>query len=155
MTDKKNPDYSATAVDLKNDVRVARLLESLLEAQENLTDLEGQANRCVPEGLFTGISEKRKLIGELKNGLRLAIEEWGSYQDIEAGHYAVKQTKVSQVLHVDPFKEHYAQYVPAVIIETVSEAALAGLIKGKLIEEVDLRMFKVITEDVTYAFIIK
>lgn len=89
----------------------------------------------------------------------LAIEAdklmFGSEVFTKNGIYAIKQVKMSKVYHVEPFKIFYALHAPAVIVEAVNTKVLDGLIKGGVIPEADLLMHKVITEDVTYSFIIK
>ena len=150
-----NQDYTNSAIDLCNPQEVKELLDQYHEEIDKQGALQAQADAMIPQELRDSIAEKQELVSELNQQICDAIEKYGSFQDVEAGHYAVKQKKVSQVFHVGPFKEHYAEFVPAVIVETVDKKKVTALIKGGLIEEADLKGYKVITEDVTYAFIVR
>jgi len=155
MVEKKNPDYTESAINLNNPPEVKELLEELLAVQTYLAELRDRADACVPKEIKDETEEATLTISKVRADLIEAIEEHGSYQDVEAGRYAVQQLKKSSVYHVEPFKEHYEKYAGAVIEETINKKAIEGLIKGKLIEKGDLEVFKVLTYDETRAFIIK
>lgn len=147
----KPKDYSESAVNLCNPIEVKALLDTLHDAQLKLEELEGQRQA----ELEMEIGKVNKSIADLQANIREAIEKHGSYQDTEAEVYGVKYSRKSKVYHTEPFKEHYPKFVPSVVVETISSKALDGLIKGGLIPEADLRMHKVITEDVGYAFYVR
>jgi len=155
MVEKKNPDYESSAINLCNPDEVRLALIDLHEAQYNLQGLQTQADAMVPPELSQGIFECQELVGKLTKDVRIAIELYGSYQNVEDGRYALQQLKRSPVYHVTPFKEHYEKFAGAVIEETINKKALEGLVKGGLIEQADLEVFKVVTYDETRAFIIK
>ena len=155
MTEKRNPDYTASAINLCNPDEVRMALIDLHEAQQDLQERKALADALIPESIRNGIDEAARLVGDLTASLKDAIEKIGSYQDVEAGHYAIQQLKKSSVYHVAPFKEHFSKHVGSVVEETINKKALEGLVKGKLVEQGDLEMHKVVTYDETRAFIIK
>ena len=149
---KKKADYTNSAVKLCNPDQVRdltvekRRLENLVAAcQEKL-----KTNKA-----YLQLQDHERALGEIAGKIKKAIDDFGSFQDIEAGVYALKYKRISKVYHVDPFKEHYAKYATAVVEETINAKALEGIIKGGLIEEADLKMHKVITEDVGYAYYVR
>jgi len=152
---RKNPDYTNSAVNLCNPPEVIVTLSRLAIRRAYLSDLNEKVKAFIPEELKAKIAETEKAIAELNEDIRKDIDAYGSYQDLELGSYAVKCAKKSKVYHVEPFKEHYPQHVTSVIVETINSKVLDGFIKGVVIQEADLRMHKVITEDVTYSYIVK
>lgn len=149
---KKNPDYSESAINLCNPEEIGVKLAKLHQTQEQIRQLEEtlQGNDTYKEYLKVG-----KMIADITAQIKDMVEAQGSYQDIEAGSYAVKYKRISKVFHTEPFKEHYPKFVSAVVVETINAKALEGIIKGGLIEEADLKMHKVITEDFGYAFYVR
>ena len=150
----KPKDYTESAVNLCNPPQVEKLLDKLGTEEATLSQLEAELNESNGE-LVSKIAGQTAEITGLQLAIREAVEKHGSYQDLEKERYGIKYKRVSKVFHVEPFKEHYEKYVSAVVVETISVKALEGIIKGKLIEEADLKMHKVITEDVGYAFYVR
>lgn len=103
MADRKNPDYSASAMNLTNDARLLELLGGLYSLQA---------------------SRQRQ---------QEAIESFGSYQDMEAGHYALKQRRVTVTYSAAAVRTAMPDFAKAVIEETVNKAKIEGLAKGGLI----------------------
>ena len=155
MTEKRNPDYTASAINLCNPDEVRLALIDLHEAQQKHQEYQAEADGLVPVALKLSIETWRDRAIELTSALKDAILKHGSYQNVEDGRYALQQLKRSPVYHVEPFKEHYEKFAGAVIEETINKKALEGLVKGKLVEQGDLEMHKVVTYDETRAFIIK
>lgn len=152
MAEKKNPDYSNTAVNLCNPPEIGLKLMDYQNCQTKARTIEANL-QAYPE--FQELQDCQKKLADLNAQIRSMVDAQGSYQDIENSFYAVKYVRKSKVYQVEPFKEHYAKYAPAVIMETINAKALEGLVKGGLIEEADLRMHKVFTEDISYAYVIK
>ena len=148
---KQNPDYTNSAENLCNPTEVKAVMA---EYQSKLNDLEA-AKAKIPEEIMNLCIEAEAEVQRVHNEVKKAIDQFGSFQDIEAGVYAVKYRRISKVYDVEPFKEHYPKFVPAVVVETINAKALEGVIKGGLIEEADLKMYKVITEDVGYAYFVR
>ena len=152
---KKNTDYSASAVNLCNPPQVAADLGMLADMYKNLTILQEEANTLIPQALKDRIEICHKYIAEQEQGLRIVIDEFGSFQDITFGQYGIKQRKVSKSYKAEPFEKNYPQFAPAVIVKVVDTAKLTGLIKGGLLDEVRLEADGVLVCTESFAYIIK
>lgn len=153
---KKAPDYSQSAENLCNPEGVKELLDKLHGEQQNLNVLNARLKATNSE-LMELIFNTEQVIGFCQTEIRKAVEAQGSYQDIEAGDYAVKYRRMHKDYHVEPFKQFYPKYVSAVVEETINVKALEGLIKGGLISEDNLKHPEVgvITEAPQFAFFIR
>ena len=154
---RNNNDYTASAVNLNNPLTVQEMLGVYLKTQAELEALQEEARKVIPAELSAAIAAASELLAVQKKTVQLSIDNFGSYQDIDNGHYAVKQRKVSEEYHVEPFKKLYPQYIPAVIVETINVKALEGLIKGKLLDRDELKNadIGIITENESFTYIIK
>lgn len=153
----KPKDYTESAVNLCNPSEVKELLDFLRDKQkdretnlEELSELTG----------YNAIAEKIKLcdevIGRCQAQLREAIEEHGSYQDIENERYGVKYTRKTAVYgNLASFKKNFPKFVELCIKETIDVDALKGQVKGKLITSEELEKTKVLTWDTGYAFYVR
>ena len=150
---KKNPDYSASAVNLTNDNSVKSVLLYLRNWQCVLNDLKAQSEALIPSELKERIKEAEKNVTTAGQDIRVAIDERGSYQDIEAGQYAVKQRRESTTYLPEKVEDYLANFASAVIEKSVNKKALEGLIKGNLITAEQARMCGVVS--MSYAYIIK
>lgn len=152
---KKNPDFTASAVNLKNAPEVEKLLSELRVTQVRENDVMTKINEAIPVDLrlvLIGLqNNKKRLISEIE----VAINLYGSYQDVPTGAYALKQRKVS--LSYDPklFRTKHPEFAPAVVIETVDTKKIDGLIKGGLLDKSALITEGVATESESFAYIIK
>ena len=149
---KKNPDYTNSAIDLCNSAVVIELYGQWKEANDKYKELNmvlAEQNQV----LMKSIEEQRGLIGEFQVKLMEAIEQYGSYQDVDAGEYAVKQARTSEVYIPERVRKNIPQYAEAVIEEIVNKEKVGGLLKGGLItqEQVDA----ISEKSESYAFIIK
>ena len=153
---RKNTDYSASAINLNNNEIVKAGLYSLRTLRANLQTLTEQANTAIPQALKDQMAETAKLIAEEDATLRKAVEEHGSYQDVEAGEYALKQKCESTAYNAAAFETAFPQFAPAIVVMSIDETKLKGLIKGGLITEDDLSLALVtIKTELAPAFIIK
>jgi hypothetical protein len=149
---KKNIDYSAKAVNLGDHEPVKIALAAYRE-------LEGKATKCrtklqdLPE--YKELEALESQLNDLRLEVIAAIDEYGSYQDIENGWYAVKQRKESKSYIAESFVESFPKYIPAVIEQAINVKALEGLIKGKLITEDELKEKGVMQITENFAYIIK
>jgi len=110
---------------------------------------------CIRDS-YKALKEAEQSISDTKAQIRAMIDALGSYQDLKAGHYALKYRRVSKEYHADKFAGNpYDQYRPAVIAEAINVQALNGLIKGKLLDEADLIQHGIITEKENFAIVIK
>jgi len=149
----KNPDYTESAINLINPEEVGELLAELKERQGELAVMESEAVALIPRTLQKAIAETGAVIVSLREHLILSINDYGSYQDITIGAYAIAQRKVSVTYDPVRAKAAIPDYAKAVIKETVDKTAIKGLLKGKLISQAQVDEFS--EEDVTTAYIIK
>jgi len=152
--DKKAPDYSNVAENLCNPPEVFELLKKLHEEQGHL---EGQREllRSQNETLCKQIETTEEIIAKLQEKIRAAVGIYGSFQDIGLGLYAVKYRRMHKEYNIPSFKEHFPEYIKAVIEESLNAKKLDGLVKGGLIKEEDLKHFRVVTEKPSYAFYVR
>lgn len=154
MTEKKNPDYSASAVNLTNSGEVVKRLHDLRDKQKELSNLQTEVDALIPTILKEKIASVSSMIDLENKLLRETIDTFGSYQNTELGDYALKQRKES--INYKP--ELVRQYAPSkvasfVIIESVDSKALDALVKaGQLTPEVARQCGEV---KESFAYIIK
>jgi predicted transcriptional regulator len=154
---KKNNDYSASAVNLNNNITVKELLDSLHTYQRNEAEIQQQVKASIPKELLDQVTAIQDRIKTITDDLKKAVDELGSFQDVEKGEYAVKM----RVCHVDydaeAFEKHYPGYAPAVIDiqKTINKVSLKGLIKAEKITEDALKQANITTEKNTYRYIIE
>lgn len=151
---KKAPDYSNSAENLCNPLGVKELLDRLHQEQTILNTFNEELKTNNAE-LFGQIEDCTKRIADLTANIKSAVEAQGSYQNIEAGDYAVKYRRVSKSYDAEHFQSAFPQFVPAVIVPTVNVDALKGLIKGGLITEDELKHNRVLIETTQHAFYIR
>ncbi len=153
---KKNNDYSASA-NITNNITVKELLDSLHTFENAERNVQQQIKAAIPEHLTDALMNCQDRIRTITEDIRKAVDELGSFQDVEAGHYAVKM-RLNHVNHdAEAFERHFPGYVPAVIdiVKSINKVGLKGLIKsGKLTEE-QLRETGVVTESETFRYIIE
>jgi hypothetical protein len=149
---RKATDYSASAVNLVNPPEV---LDAILRFRAMQTDIDNldATLHAYPE--YEQMIVMQQEMATLRKEAQELIEKYGSYQDLEKGWYGIKQRAVSKSYNAQAFKLTYPQFTPAVIIETVNEKALQGLIKGNLLTDTDLKTRGITQETESYRFIIK
>ena len=152
MAEKRNPDYSATAVNLCNPAEVCTKLTELHAAQENIAKLDSLL-QAMPE--YEDMKKFEKKAADITAQIKDMVDHLGSYQDTEAGTYALKYKRVSKSYNAERFKANYEKLAPAVIVEQVNVKALEGLIKGGLVTETDLDTHQIIERTESYAYIVK
>ena len=150
-----NIDYSKSAVNLTNPRELKDALGAQGERMLDLARLQEKIDACVPSELKVELANLQKEIVAENEGIRGYIDTLGSYQNVEAGMYAVKQRKVSISYDPQVFRAQYPDYAPAVIKETVDGTKLNGLIKGGLLTQEDLEKKGVSTKSESFAYIIK
>jgi len=152
---RKNTDYSASAVKMVNDLNLQIDLTAYHGLSAQIEGLKAKIDAVIPQEMKDQLSSWETQLNACTQAVKADIETYGSYQDLELGWYAVKQRAVSKSYDAKVFKDIYPQFSPAVIVETVNEKALSGLIKGGLITEADLKTIGVIKESESYRYIIK
>ena len=150
----KNPDYSQSCENLCSPGEVMDLLVQLHAEEANKATLEDQLKEQCAE-LVDGIAKSAKGIAQIQVQIKEAIDQFGSYQDIEAGLYAVKYRRMSKSYHPEPLKEKFPKFATLCIQEAVDIKALEGQIKGGLVTLEQLKEAGVLTETPTYAYYIR
>lgn len=150
-----NIDYSKSAVNLTNPPELKDFLLAQKSRLSALAQLQEKIDACIPRELKAEFERVQNEIAVEDKGIRGYIDTFGSYQDVEAGMYAVKQKKVSVSYDPQVFRAQYPDYAPAVIKETVDTAKLTGLIKGGLLTPEDLEKKGVSMKSESFAYIIK
>lgn len=88
---RKNPDYSASAVNLTNPQQVRELLSAYHAQVAALDGIAKEMEALIPETL----REQRAVLDKIHRAIRQAVDAFGSYQDVESGWYALKQRRES------------------------------------------------------------
>lgn len=151
MVDKKNPDYAASAVMLTNSPQVEGLLRELQNYQVAVNQLRNQADALVPDELKSKIQRAEEQASKLSKDIRQSIDEFGSYQDIDKGWYAIKQKRES----ISYKPELVRQYAPSkvasfVLIESVDSKAMDAMLKSGQLTPVVARQCGIVEEKFAY-----
>ncbi len=152
MVEKKNPDYSASAVKLCNPPEIAGELIELHIAQEQAKILEVSLEE---NELYLDLKGKQKKIADITTHIRELIDTLGSYQDLLAGVYAIKQLKRTKVYSATNFESCFPEYATAVLTKSINVPVLEGLIKGNLLNEDGLRRAHIIEDKESFAYIVR
>jgi len=136
-TKKKNPDYSATAVNLSNPPQVKEALDKLHEIQGTIAMLEKQQRQLNP-GLAADLDALKVSEGEKVTAIRNLIDHFGSYQDTEKGEYALVYVRRTAQYNAYAFEARYPDHAKIVIVKQVNAEAIKGLVKGKLLSQDEL-----------------
>ena len=149
-----NPNYHNSCHNLTNPETTHAALESWRDCVAALADVEAAIEESIPADLRTLRDECARAIDTARESLKVLIDSDGSYQDVFAGHYAVKQSKNATVYHPDQCRVAIPQFAAVVIEETVNTDKIKGLLKGGLISETDVEKFST-KEPLSPAYIIK
>ena len=157
MAEKKNIDYTLSAVNLTNPLEVELDLRAIKGLTGQLAELQAKMEALIPEDMKDLMTSLQTQLNAATQGTKTDIDTYGSFQNLDEGLYAIKQRKVSVSYDAARFKFLYPQYAPAIIIESVDTAKLKGLIKGGLIKEEDLKHpdVAVAKETESFAYIVK
>jgi len=150
MAGMKFKDYSNTAVNLCNPPELKTLLANLAPLKALETVLQADI-AATPSSIQLALLQKE--IAESEGKIRIAIDIFGSFQDTEAGVYAIRQRRISVTYVASRVKEFLRSYATAVIEEVVNKSKLEGLRKGGLVTQEDLDRCSDTTE--SFAYIIK
>ncbi len=147
---RANTDYSKSAVNLCNPHEIMDMLAELHRLQTELAILENTAKSLVPNELKERIKVTEQEVAEQRARMPAQIDTFGSYQNQEEGHYALKQRKVSVTYLPEKVKQKIPQFAPAIIEETVNKVKIGGLLKGGLITQFQVDEVSVKTESFDY-----
>ena len=155
MVEKKYPDYAASAVNLCNPPEVMDLLVKYHAEDTELFKLNEEVARSIPNELKEKIAHLDQSHTETQKAIRQAIDEFGSYQDVETGEYALKQVKRTKLYSATNFESCFPEYATAVLTKSINVPVLEGLIKGNLLDEAGLRRAHIIEDKETFAYIVR
>uniref|UniRef100_A0A6M3LR20 Uncharacterized protein n=1 Tax=viral metagenome TaxID=1070528 RepID=A0A6M3LR20_9ZZZZ len=131
MVEKKNADYSASAVNLTNHPVVMDLETKYRGELKAIEDLNQRISNAIPQALKDQAIALEKGHQETDKTLRKAIDEYGSYQHVEYGFYAVKQRRESIIYKPELVRQYAPSKVASfVLIESVDSKALDALVKA-------------------------
>jgi hypothetical protein len=148
-------DYSKSAVNLCNPGVIEIKLFKYRELQSERDTIQDKIKSLVPQELQNELELKESSLNTLNQEIKASIDELGSYQNLDNGMTAVKQRKVSKSYDAEKFDSVYPDYSKAVIVKAIDTTKLAGLIKGGLIKEEELKSKSILKETETFAYIIK
>ena len=145
MTEKKFPDYSASAVNLTNPQVLEVAMAAYRYELAKMADIEVQIKAAIPQALSDILDQQGRVLADMSKAIHGLIDQFGSYQNIELGIYAVKQRRESTSYTVEGCRKAIPQFAPAVIEEYVNDKKVEGLLKGGLITKEDVAYFAVKT----------
>ena len=136
---RSNPDYSGSAVKLTNTPEVKGLLDEWVAARKVDYKAEvvyEEARLKLPE--MQKARKSHALLDKARKNLEEAVKEFGGYQDIEQGLYALQQVRKSVTLDAKKVKAAIPDWTDKILTE-INVEVLKGLLRGKLItqEQVD------------------
>jgi len=149
---RKNTDYSASAVNLKNPIEVSEAISKIKDLQNELDNLDATMH-AYPE--YQQMIEKQQEMAIRRKETETLIECFGSYQDVDKGWYGVKQRAITKSYNAGLFESCFPEFAPAVIIKAVDTVKLNGLLKGGLLTEEGLKRANILEEKESFRFIIK
>ena len=151
---RKNPDYSTSAVNLTNPPQVVDLLAKYHAEEEMLFALSKKADEAVPQDIKDAIASQSKAIIETGKAIRLAIDQLGSYQDVESGWYALKQRRESIAYKPELVRQYAPSKVASfVLVESVDSKAMEAMLKTGQLSLEQARQCGEIKE--SFAYIVK
>lgn len=151
---KKNPDYESSAVKLVNSPQIRDFLVIIRETESTLIAQRAIAEACIPIEVKTRIAELEQAVNTQREGMKKLIDEFGSYQDIENGYYAVKQMRKTVAYEPKLVRDNLDEKLAGmVIIEAVDKTKLAGLVKGGFITQEQADQCGI--AKISYAYIIQ
>ena len=146
--------FEASAVNLCNPEPVKALLEKLSTQQGKYNKLAEELKTSNVE-LVEKMAKHTERISDLQASIREAIEEHGSYQDLDGERYAVKYARKTEGYSLEPFKLNFPKFVGLCVKEILDVQALRGQIKGKLITIKELEDAGVLEYSTNYAFYVR
>jgi len=148
----ENIDYSKSAVNLENSLDHIPALTNLAGITKLLEIKRAElATMAIGQEIAKLEAEFERVRDEIKRN----IDQFGSYQDIEKGIYAVKQRRVKPIYSPDLLRQHVPDIAEEAIHEIVDDEMLDKLRKEKLITAKQLEQCVEREKELSFAFIIK
>lgn len=135
MADKKNPDYTASAISITNPQEIEILLGQRRAISAQVGELLNTLERTPT---YKDITKGRATLADIDATLTALIDEKGGYQDTDAGLYALRQRRVSLSYNPKRLRECVPKWADGVISEVVDPKQVSQLIKSKLITEKEI-----------------
>jgi regulator of replication initiation timing len=132
---KKNPVYQA--IRQTNAPEVKEALDELRRLKAQRETLDEKLKTLAPE-LISSLEENTILTTKQAAIIKKLIEKHGSYQDIEAGDYALVYERKTAQYDAEAFEARYPNLATAVLVKSVDVKTLEGLIKSGRLNKVDL-----------------
>ena len=150
----KPKDFTESAENLCNPEPVKALLEKLSKAQasQNKIQEELRASNTV---LVEKLEKHTAVVTGLQAKIREAVEEHGSYQDLDGERYAVKYARKTEGYNLEPFKSQFPKFVELCVRESIDVTALRAQIRGKLVTAKQLEDAGVLEYTTSYAFYVR
>ena len=153
-TKRKNLDYSASAVNLVNPPEVQVDLSAYTGLTLEIDQVKTEMDACIPQGMKDRLATLEIQLLACLDAVKADIERFGSYQDFEAGLYAVKQRRESIIYTPALVRKHAPDKVADfVLVLAVDGKALEALAKAGQIDGETLRKCGEVKE--SFAFIIR
>ena len=149
MVEKKNPDYTESAVNLTNPPEVIKAMGERESFASHIANLKALLE-AYPE--WEELKKAEQRLTDHDQYIRKLIDEFGSYQDTIVGIYGLKQLRKTITFIAEKIREVIPAYAEAVI-DGVNKTKVNGLIKGGLISQEMADLCSQVKED--YAYIIK
>ena len=149
MIEKKNPDYTESAVNLTNPPEVIKAMGERESFASHIANLKALLE-AYPEWEELRKAEQR--LTDHDQLIRKLIDNFGSYQDTERGIYGLKQIRKTITFLAEKIREVIPAFAEAVI-DGVKKTQMNGLITGGLITQEQAN--KCSQTEVSYAYIIK
>jgi len=135
MVDKKNPDYTASAVSITNPQEIEILLGQRRAVSAEVADLRKVVEQFAA---YKNIREGEATLADIDQKLTTLIDEKGGYQDIDIGLYALRQRRIALSYNPERLRECVPKWADALISEVVDTKQVSQLIKSKLITETEI-----------------
>ncbi len=130
MVERKNIDYSISAVNLVNPPELKKALEERQSFTGAIANLKGLLE-AYPE--WEELKKAEQRLVDSDQYIRGLIDEFGSYQNLQTGEYALKQQRFSTVYLADKVPKVMPEFEKAVLVTTVDGKKVDALLKGGLI----------------------
>lgn len=147
MTEKKNPDYTNSAVSITN----AAMLEPLLAGRRmKQSQILSDTEKLQEVPIYKMVQQRQKELAELDLVIKETVDRLGGYQDIAAGLYALFQRRMAVSYEPKAIRQCIMPYAEAVIEEVVNTDKVKGLLKGGLITESEIEPAKLTKETLRF-----
>lgn len=147
MSEKKNPDYTESAVSLTNSPELRDMLMVRKERKVFADELEEVLHETRE---WKAVQQVMADANELDGRIKETIDRLGGFQDIDDGLYALRQRRLSLTYIPKLVRTILPKFAEALIEEVVNKEAMGGLLKGRLVSEEQSEACAERTENLAY-----